>query len=206
MKKKIFGVGIVVVLILMLVILTGCGNDSTEKNNDGGDNSSSNTQDVALYPVKDEEKNNNISNQQNNEISISNDIEQADSKNETSISKNDNEQANKENETTENTQKKTTFNVGDYVLHYGKYKGSGTKLIDTSVVSASITIDLKEDGTYTYVSTNQEVSKNRSGTYKIKSNNVIVLNDSELLEYTVLGDDRFIERQSSGFTFYYQEN
>ena len=203
MKKIILNIGIILIMIILLFFLTGC--KENEENEENNINNLTNSN-ISIEENNTNIINNNISNQQNNEISISNDIEQADSKNETSISKNDNEQANKENETTENTQKKTTFNVGDYVLHYGKYKGSGTKLIDTSVVSASITIDLKEDGTYTYVSTNQEVSKNRSGTYKIKSNNVIVLNDSEPLEYTVLGDDRFIERQSSGFTFYYQEN
>ena len=203
MKKIILNIGIILIMIILLFFITGC--KENEENEENNINNLTNSN-ISVEENNTNIINNNISNQQNNEISISNDIEQADSKNETSISKNDNEQVNKENETTENTQKKTTFNVGDYVLHYGKYKGSGTKLIDTSVVSASITIDLKEDGTYTYVSTNQEVSKNRSGTYKIKSNNVIVLNDSEPLEYTVLGDDRFIERQSSGFTFYYQEN
>ena len=203
MKKIILNIGIILIMIILLFFLTGC--KENEENEENNINNLTNSN-ISVEENNTNIINNNISNQQNNEISISNDIEQADSKNETSISKNDNEQVNKENETTENTQKKTTFNVGDYVLHYGKYKGSGTKLIDTSVVSSSITIDLKEDGTYTYVSTNQEVSRNRSGTYKIKSNNVIVLNDSEPLEYTVLGDDRFIERQSSGFTFYYQEN
>lgn len=78
--------------------------------------------------------------------------------------------------------------MGDYVLHYGKYTGNGTKYID-KVVSATITINLKEDGTYTYTSTNQDVSKNRSGTYTVKSNKTIVLNDSEPLEYTVMGED-----------------
>ena len=203
MKKIILNIGIILIMIILLFFLTGC--KENEENEENNINNLTNSN-ISVEENNTNIINNNISNQQNNEISISNDIEQADSKNETSISKNDNEQVNKENETTENTQKKTTFNVGDYVLHYGKYKGSGTKLIDTSVVSSSITINLKADGTYTYVSTNQEVSRNRSGTYKIKSNNVIVLNDSEPLEYTVLGDDRFIERQSSGFTFYYQEN
>ena len=81
----------------------------------------------------------------------------------------------------------------------------GTKYID-KVVKASITINLKEDGTYTYTSTNQEVSKDRSGTYTVKSNKTIVLNDSEPLEYTVMGEDFFVELQGSGFSFRYQGN
>ena len=141
-------------------------------------------------------------NQQNitkNETNTSNDNQQSNLKEDTNTSKNENEQTNKKNETT-NTPKKTTFNVGKYTLHYGKYKGSGTKLIDTSIVSATITINLKEDGTYTYTSTNQKVSEDRSGTYEIGNNNVIVLNADEPLEYTVMENDYLIERQSS-FSF-----
>ncbi len=55
MKKKILTLGIMAIFMVMLVTLTGCGNKSTEKNNEEGKNSSNSSQDVALYPVKDEQ-------------------------------------------------------------------------------------------------------------------------------------------------------
>lgn len=201
MKNKILNLEIIVMLFIMLFVLTGC----TEKNDINNVNNNK------VYNVSNKKNNNNI--QQNkikNEINISkneskrNEIQQTNqiSKNNTienkvqSLSKNEIEKPYKE----------TKFNVGDYVLHYGNYVGSGTKLIDTSIVHATITINLKDDGTYTYVSTNQEVSKDRSGTYTIKDKNIIVLNDSEPLEYSILSDDHFIERQGSGFMFNYKED
>lgn len=223
MRKNILNFGMVLIIGLMLLGLTGC----KEKN----ENDINNINDISN--VSNEENNESDSRQQNsvnNETNISNNnIQQSNSKKETDISKNENKKVDKKddtqknnqtietttsenknqtvtkNETTENTQKKKTFNVENYVLHYGKYSGSCSKLIDTGIVNATITINLKEDGTYTYTSTNQEVSKNRSGTYKIKSN-YIVLNDSEPLEYTVMNDDYLVERQGSGFSFSYQEN
>lgn len=104
----------------------------------------------------------------------------------------------------ENT-KSSTFTIGDNTLHYGKYSGSGTKVIDTSVAEASITITLNEDKTYTYESTNQEVCKNHSGNWEIKDNKLI-LQGENALEYRPLSDDSFIELQGSGFTFLYVED
>lgn len=202
MKKNILNIGIILIMGILLFVLTGCNENQEENINSMNDITESN--------ISNEENNKNTNNNQQNitknETNTSNDIQQSNSKEDTNTSKNDNEQTNKKNEITTNTPKKTTFNVGKYTLHYGKYKGSGTKLIDTSIVSATIIINLKEDGTYTYTSTNQKVSKDRSGTYEIENNNVIVLNADEPLEYTVMGNDYLIERQSSGFTFHYQEN
>lgn len=221
MRKNILNIGIVLIIGLMLLGLTGC----KEKN----ENDINNINDISdVSNVENNDSNNNQQNSINNETNISNNnVQQSNSKKETDISKNENKKVNKKDDAQQNNQikettssenenktenknettpKKTTFNVGKYVLHYGKYSGSGTKLIDTSIVNATITINFKEDGTYTYTSTNQEVSKNRSGTYSIKSNNIIVLNDSEPLEYSVMGEDYFVERQGSGFSFSYQEN
>lgn len=202
MKKNILNIGIILIMGILLFVLTGCNENQEENINSMNDITESN--------ISNEENNMNTNNNQQNitknETNTSNNNQQSNSKEDTNTSKNENEPTNKKNETTTNTPKKTTFNVGKYILHYGKYKGSGTKLIDTSIVSATITINLKEDGTYTYTSTDQKVSEDRSGTYEIKNNNVIVLNGSEPLEYTVMGNDYLIERQSSGFTFHYQEN
>lgn len=202
MKKIILTIGMILIMGTLLFVLTGCKENQKENINSMNDITESN--------ISNEENNiNTNNNQQNitkNETNTSNDDEQSNSKEDKNTSKNDNEQTEEKNETTTNTPKKTTFNVGKYTLHYGKYKGSGTKLIDTSIVSATITINLKEDGTYTYTSTNQKVSEDRSGTYETKNNNVIVLNADEPLEYTVMGNDYLIERQSSGFTFHYQAN
>lgn len=202
MKKNILNIGIILIMGILLFVLTGCNENQEENINSMNDITESN--------ISNEENNMNTNNNQQNitknETNTSNNNQQSNSKEDTNTSKNENEPTNKKNETTTNTPKKTTFNVGKYILHYGKYKGSGTKLIDTSIVSATITINLKEDGTYTYTSTDQKVSEDRSGIYEIKNNNVIVLNGSEPLEYTVMGNDYLIERQSSGFTFHYQEN
>lgn len=201
MKKNILNIGIILIMGILLFVLTGCKENQEENINSMNDITESN--------ISNEENNMNTNNNQQNitknETNTSNDNQQSNLEEDANTSKNENEQTNKKNETT-NTPKKTTFNVGKYTLHYGKYKGSGTKLIDTSIVSATITINLKEDGTYTYTSTNQKVSEDRSGTYEIGNNNVIVLNADEPLEYTVMGNDYLIERQSSGFTFHYQEN
>ena len=202
MKKNILNIGIILIMGILLFVLTGCNENQEENINSMNDITESN--------ISNEENNMNTNNNQQNitknETNTSNDNQQSNLKEDTNTSKNDNEQTKEKNETTTNTPKKTTFNVGKYTLHYGKYKGSGTKLIDTSIVSATITINLKEDGTYTYTSTNQKVSEDRSGTYETKNNNVIVLNADEPLEYTVMGNDYLIERQASGFTFHYQEN
>ena len=206
MRKNILNIGIVLIIGLMLLGLTGC----KEKN----ENDINNINDISdVSNVENNDSNNNQQNSINNETNISNNnVQQTNSKKETDISKNENKNENKtevkpetKNETTETTQNEKTLKVGDYVLHYGKYTGNGTKYID-KVVSATITINLKEDGTYTYTSTNQDVSKNRSGTYTVKSNKTIVLNDSEPLEYTVMGEDFFVELQGSGFSFTYQGN
>lgn len=227
MRKNILYIGIVLIIGLMLLGLTGC----KEKN----ENDINNINDISdVSNVENNDSNNNQQNSINNETNISNNnAQQSNSKKETDISKNENKKVDKKddaqqnnqiketstpvnenktevkpetkNETTETTQNEKTLKVGDYVLHYGKYTGNGTKYID-KVVSATITINLKEDGTYTYTSTNQDVSKNRSGTYTVKSNKTIVLNDSEPLEYTVMGEDFFVELQGSGFSFTYQGN
>ena len=205
MKKNILNVGIILIMgILLLFVLTGCKENKEENIKSMNDITESNINNAENNNIVN--TNNNQENTTKNETNTYNNIQQSNAKEDTNTSKNDNEQTNKKNETTENAQKETTFNVGKYVLHYGKYKGSGTKLIDTSIVSATIMINLKEDGTYTYTSTNQKVSEDRSGTYEIKNNNVIVLDDDEPLEYTIIGNDYFMERQSSGFTFHYQEN
>lgn len=203
MKKIILTIGMILIMGTLLFVLTGCKENQEENIKSTNDIIESNIDNVGKNI---EDTNNQQENRTKNETNTSNNIQASNSKEDKNTSKNDNEQTKEKNETTTNTPKKTTFNVGKYTLHYGKYKGSGTKLIDTSIVSATITINLKEDGTYTYTSTNQKVSEDRSGTYEIKNNNVIVLNDDESLEYTVMGNDYLIERQSSGFTFHYQEN
>lgn len=203
MKKIILTIGMILIMGTLLCILTGCKENQEENIKSTNDIIESNIDNVGKNIG---DTNNQQENRTKNETNTSNNIQASNSKEDKNTSKNDNEQTKEKNETTTNTPKKTTFNVGKYTLHYGKYKGSGTKLIDTSIVSATITINLKEDGTYTYTSTNQKVSEDRSGTYEIKNNNVIVLNDDESLEYTVMGNDYLIERQSSGFTFHYQEN
>lgn len=173
---------------------------STPNNNqqDGTKNETTTTNNSQQNSTKKETSipNNNQQNSIKNETSTPNNNQQNSIKNETSTSENQNQSVN------ETTQKKT-FNVGAYVLHYGKYEGSCNKLIETSIVNATITINLKEDGTYTYVSTNQEVSKNRAGNYKVKGN-TIVLNAEETLDYIVLGEDYFVEGQGGGLSFTYQ--
>lgn len=203
MKKIILTIGMILIMGTLLCILTGCKENQEENIKDTNDMTESNMNNVGNNI---EDTNNHQENTIKNETNTSNNIQASNSKEDKNTSKNDNEQTEEKNETTASTPKKTTFNVGKYTLHYGKYKGSGTKLIDTNIISATITINLKEDGTYTYTSTNPKVSEDRSGTYEIKNNNVIVLNADEPLEYTVMGNDYLIERQSSGFTFHYQEN
>ena len=199
MRKIILNIGVILIIGMMLLVLTGCGEE-----NENIINSEVNTENIS----NNSNKQNIIKNETN---SSKNKVHQSSSKNETNeieeTNTSDNEeQSVPENETVETSEKKTTFNVGDNVLHYGNYKGSGNKFIDTKVVSATITINLKEYGTYTYKSTNQDVSKDRSGTYEIKNNYTLVLNDSEPLEYSTLGDDRFIENQGTGFVYTYQGN
>lgn len=185
MKKQILVLGVVVLLMIMLITLTGCGEEKEVKVNNTVSNVSNK-----------KENTNKIQNKVKNETNTSNNsVKNSNSKNETNTSKNENKQTNQvketnttknenqsvtKNETAETTQKKT-FNIGNYVFHYGNYSGRSSKLIDTSMTFANITINLKEDGTYTYDSSNQEVRKNRSGTYEIKGN-TIVLNDSEPIE------------------------
>lgn len=230
MKKNILNIGMVLIIGLMLLGLTGCKeknenniNDittsdiSNEENNNidnNQQNSINNETNIVNNNIQESnsKKETNTSKNENQQVTTDkekntskNENQQVNTKKETNTSKNESQPDDTKKDTPEKTQKKTTFNVGNYVLHYGKYSGSGSKLIDTSIASATITINLKEDGTYTYTSTNQEVSKNRSGTYKIKSN-YIVLNDSEPLEYIVMNDDYLVERQGSGFSFSYQEN
>lgn len=205
MRKIILNIGIALMLGIILVVFTGCGEEEEVKVN----NTVSNVNNKR-------ENTNKIQNKVKNETNTSNNnVKNSNSKNEANTSKNENKQTNQVKETNlsnnENqsvsqneTAQKKTFNIGNNVFHYGNYKGSGNKFIDGSVVSATVTINLKEDGTYTYNSTNQKVSKNRSGTYEIK-NNRIVLNGNEPLEYSILGNDSFIENQGTGFTFLYQE-
>lgn len=109
------------------------------------------------------------------------------------------------NDVKENISNANTFIIDNNTLHYGKYSGSGTKVIDTRVAEATITITLNEDKTYTYESTNQEVCKNHSGNWEIKDNKLI-LQGENALEYRPLSDDSFIELQGSGFTFLYVED
>lgn len=208
MRRNTLNIGIALIIGIMLLGLTGC-NEKNENDIDKINNVT--TPDVSNEKNNDSNQQNNIKNETNlsksedKKANKKEDAKQTNQINETNVAENENQSV-EQNETIETTQKKATFNVGDYVLHYGEYTGSGTKPIDTNIVNATITINLKEDGTYTYTSTNQEVSKDRSGTYKIKNNHIIVLNDSEPLEYTVMGDDYLVELQGSGFSFFYQEN
>ncbi len=185
MRKIILNIGIALMLGIMLVVFTGCGEEEEVKVNNtvsNVNNEKENTNKIQ-NKVKNETntsnnnvKNSNLKNETNTSI---NEKKQTNQVKETNTTKNENQSANK-NETAETTQKKT-FNIGNYVFHYGNYSGRSSKLIDTSMTFANITINLKEDGTYTYDSSNQEVRKNRSGTYEIKGN-TIVLNDSEPIE------------------------
>lgn len=169
MKKQILFLGVVALLMIMLITLTGCGEEKEVKVN----NTISNVSNKKENTNKIQNKVKNETNTSNNENKQTNQVK------ETNTTKNENQSVTK-NETAETTQKKT-FNIGNYVFHYGNYSGRSSKLIDTSMTFANITINLKEDGTYTYDSSNQEVRKNRSGTYEIKGN-TIVLNDSEPIE------------------------
>lgn len=229
MRKIITNIGVIFIMLIVLLLLTGC-EENTENNvistnksittnvineTNNVDTNISEEQNIVKNEVNTTKNETQQTNETSKPTTTNTENKTNTSKNETqtNTSKNEQEPVNntQKNETitetkTETTQEKPSFKVGEYVIHYGTYEGNGSKFVDTKMEFATITIELKENGTYTYKSTNQLVSEDCSGTFSVKNNNVIILNASEDLEYTVLGDDYFIERQGTGFLFNYKEN
>ena len=115
---------------------------------------------------------------------------------------NNNENAN--NETREETS--STFKVGSYTLHYGTYSGKTSQYTDDrGVVSYTLTITFKQDGTYSLKSTDQELNKDEHGTYKgtnLQDMKGIQLDDGAF--YMVNANDTISQPAGAGSSFTYQ--
>lgn len=97
--------------------------------------------------------------------------------------------------------------VGDYTLNYGTYKGTDAQYDVGGVISWDITITLKEDGTYSLTSSNQEMEKNSNGTYSItdKYGFTAILLSSQRI-FSVIDNNTLQVPAGSGATFTYQGN
>lgn len=115
---------------------------------------------------------------------------------------NNNENAN--NETREETS--STFKVGSYTLHYGTYSGKTSQYTDDrGVVSYTLTITFKQDGTYSLKSTDQELNKDENGTYEVTNLQGmygIQLDDGAF--YMVNANDTISQPAGAGSSFTYQ--
>ena len=100
---------------------------------------------------------------------------------------------------------KQGLKVGNYTLQYGKYKGQEAQYDLTGVVNWDVTIELKQDGTYTITSSNQQMQGNSSGTYTVGK---LAGSDAILLDtgggYGVLANNQLSVLAGSGATFTYQ--
>lgn len=110
----------------------------------------------------------------------------------------------------EDTNSKITgsgLEVGDYTLKYGVYRGTDAQYDVGEVINWDVAITLKEDGTYTLISSNQDMEKDSEGTYKITNEygfKAILLSSGRI--FSVVDNDILQIPAGSGATFTYQGN
>ena len=110
---------------------------------------------------------------------------------------------------TDNSSKETNsgLKVGEYTLKYGTYKGTDAQYDVGGIISWDITVTLKEDGTYTLTSSDQDMEKDSNGTYKITNEygfTAILLSSQRI--FSVIDNDTLQVPAGSGATFTYQGN
>lgn len=109
----------------------------------------------------------------------------------------------------DNNSKKTNsgLQVGEYTLKYGTYKGTDAQYDVGGVISWDVTITLKEDGTYTLTSSNQDMEKDNNGTYTITNEyGFIGILLSNQRVFSVIDNNTLQVPAGSGATLTYQEN
>lgn len=97
--------------------------------------------------------------------------------------------------------------VGKYTIRYGTYKGTDAQYDVGGLISWDIAVTLKEDGTYTLVSSNQDMEKDSNGTYSITDKygfTAILLSNQRI--FSVIDNNTLQVPAGSGATFTYQGN
>ena len=93
------------------------------------------------------------------------------------------------------------FNVGIHEFNFGTYETKESKMVDIRMEFATITINLKPDGTYSLKSDNQNISEDCSGTWIISGNSILLKKANEIIEYIAEGDNLFIGNGSYTLTY-----
>ena len=102
--------------------------------------------------------------------------------------------------------------VGNHTLKYGTYKGTESQYDVGGMLTAEITITLKQDGTYTLKSSNTSLVSNSSGTYNVEKNIYPGISGTHILKlssgnfYAITGNNTLQVPAGSGATFTYQGN
>ena len=102
--------------------------------------------------------------------------------------------------------------AGNYRLKYGTYKGTESQYDVGGILTAEITIILKQDGTYTLKSSNTSLVSNSSGTYKVEKNTYQGISGTHILKlssgnfYAITANNTLQIPAGSGATFTYQGN
>ena len=123
MKNKILYLGVILLLITMLFCLTGCKqNDENSINNVPASNVNNKINNENAIDTDDNNQKNSTKNEKK-QADKKNEIPETNQINETNVSEEVNQVVTK-NETIEEPQKEKTFNLGNYVLHYGNYTGN----------------------------------------------------------------------------------
>lgn len=92
-------------------------------------------------------------------------------------------------------------------MQYGTYKGTDAQFDVSGVISWDVTITLKEDGTYTLTSSNQDMEKDSNGTYSITDEYGfigILLSNQRI--FSVIDNNTLLVPAGSGAEFTYQGN
>ncbi len=102
--------------------------------------------------------------------------------------------------------------AGNYTLKYGTYKGTESQYDLGGMLTAEITITLKQDGTYSLKSSDTSLVANSSGTYKVEKNTYQGISGTHILKlssgnfYAITANNTLQVPAGSGATFTYQGN
>lgn len=213
MSKKILKFLFIVVLSFALFTLTGCEEEKV--------NEITTNQPVVKNEVKKDDNKvveNKIENVSENiienttvvENSVENEIVSSNiednSKNEvetdnTNVVVESNQEKEENTIAKEETPKTSKFYVGNHEFYYGTYETTESDVVDSRSEFASITIDLKQDGTYTLKSDNQAICEDGSGTWTISGDSILLNKGNKTVEYKAMGDNNFIGNGSYTLTY-----
>lgn len=211
MSRKILKLIFILLLSIALLTLTGCEDEKVEeiKQNHSVIRNEVKKEDNKVAENISEniiENTTVVENSVENEI-ISSDIEdnsRNEVENDTTNVVEETKQENDENTTDkEEVPIASKFNVGRFEFNYGIYETTESEMVDLRMEFASITIDLKQDGTYILKSDNQTICEDCSGSWIISGDSILLNKTGGTVEYKATGDNLFVGNGS--YTLSYVE-